>query len=954
MKITRTYFYYFSICALSAVLLSGCGGSNNSTNLTPTSPAAPTTQSITGVVSDPEISGAVVTLMDAQGQSVGTATSGANGSFTIAGAPLGDLKNYKLVATGGVDTGTGEDLTGVDLEAPLSLFGEDYSAVVVTPLTSLVNATSTAEAVADQLGVDTASIAANPTSAANLAKASMKVILLRKEGQSFSDIGSALNGHDQLDTSDFGASLSAAATSRLTSYFDLIDSSGNSSSAAAKAYQEAIIRRTVRLSLSEGLAGLETADEATINNNLHALSTLLIGQLGQANGPSYLTPDDVVATFFSGNGQVVTGRGDSGFLSADELNDPAFNTTGFTVRLVDTGATFSDSLKLAFYNVENPLTGNDQLVVYDSTTGDQKVVKTDIILGDKAFVFDGTLEGDKTVFNSRKYGIILDPSQSRETRTAPDGRGGTFEYNFYFNNSFKRYDITNPEEETVIFDTSKIPQNLKDQGMAVLNSEYTLFNNVSDADNSYVELVAFEELADVLQGATPSSKFHTPVVVRLVDSVAVQGHMVKILKDANGKTEGVLTFFEAVHKKGSYPADAGNRKRLQLCSADLSSCEDIAGGDGKFYLQGSNDDYVYMAKEGTDTLYAYKQSDKSLIAVTGAKYPAKFNHKIHIVEAAHGAGDGLSRGFSNLSGTNSSLSDGQNAYVRINYDGDSKDPLASYRFLGDIHVFKHFQVLKLTGTTGVKMFDNGDGVDQADDSDTENVVGHGNLVAVNNGHLFIEIGNYEGAADNGGTCIPNRFGYGCSSIEYGYLNTSSINKTTLDKVLHPKKLLRYFVSRRIAPFALDNKLYISIFKGAPDDTVEPYVFTLNIHDLANPDVAGSTVDGRTYFSKIAQRDSGVFEGSVITWDGATGQLKNLSTNTVLGLANGTGGVIPDDPAILSVSSETSGFPIAGIGNLFAIKADPGEHDWFLEAGDVNEANGLEYVDRVPFAQWLYE
>lgn len=931
----RKQAYGFSLTLLAAsVLLSACGGGGSSGS---------SSQTVSGVVTDPAIQGARVSLLDTNGQKVGdSVVSGADGSFTLSGVPNGSLATYSLQAQGGVDTATGESLRNVALNLSLKHYAEgEYGSVVVSPLTTLLGSDGDQQALATELGIDAANVLANPADSTALMQASMKLMLMRQAGHSFTDINTMLSGQDGVNSADLDSMSDTAARERLANYFALLEGAADNP-ALAKAYQQALIQRTIQASMAEDIAKLETPDVGLIAGNIQSLADHL-----QSNAPAsrgYLLADDVVSTISAGNG----------FLTAEELNTTEFDASRFAIKLVDLDASFADTLKLAFYSVDNPLTGNEQLVVHDASTGEQKVVKTDIILGNRAFVFSGQQEGDKTVFAGREYGIFLDPSQSKETRTAPDGRGGTFEYTFYTNNTFKRYEIANPANEAVIYDADMLPQALKDQQMKVLAGDYTLFNNIADAANSYVELKAFESLPDTLRGEQNSQLLHVPVVVRLRDAAMTQGHLIRILKDDEGKSAAVLKFFEAVHKKGVYPTGDDNRMRLQRCSADLGSCTDVTAagglGDGKFFFQAENDTYVYMAKNGTDVLYAYHKADNTLSEVTGARYPASFNHKIHTLasQAAHGSGEALLSGFSNLSGSQSTLSDGENAYVRINYDGDATDPVGKYTFLGNIHVYKHSQILKLTGTTAVKMFDNGDGVDHADDSDAENVVGHANLVAVSNGRLFIEIGNYE--AGNGGTCEPSaRGGYGCSSVYYGYLNTDSSERTELDAILHEKQLLRYFVSRRIAPYAVGDKLYISLYQ----DSTQPYVFNLYEYDLSSPDTPLSTTAGRTYFTKTAQRDNGIYEGSVLSWDGATGVLSNLSTNTQLGVIN-NGSVIPGSPAINSVSGQTSGVPVAGIGNLFALKGDPGGHRFYLVAGDVNAENGMEYVDQVPFSSWLYE
>ncbi|MBV1915514.1 MAG: carboxypeptidase-like regulatory domain-containing protein [Pseudomonadales bacterium] len=948
-----------SSLAISLSLV-GCSSSNNGS----TGGGGDKTQSISGVVSDPEVQGASVVLRDGSDDAVGQAViTGADGTFTISGIPKGDLAGYRVVATGGIDVGTGESLDGMDLTLPLDMYEESgYGATVVTPITSLIDALvasgdSLAEAktaVAAQLGLDEVDLASNPVGSASVMSSSMKLTLLRKEGQSFSDIYAGLTGDDGLDEADLASITDLDAKARLVTFFGLLDSV-TSTEDLENAYQEAVIRRTVRLSLKDELAALTAPDDITIANNLHALAQYMLANIPTDAGRDYLIADDVVATI-SASGFLIAAdvpSDDDDDNPEGNLNNSGFDASRFAVKLVNLDATFSDTLKLAFYTVNNPLTGNEQLVVHDATTGTQKVIKTDIILGNRAFVFEGHTDDGKEVYDSRKFGIFLDPSQSKETRSAPNGYGGTFEYSFYFDNVFKRYNIASPADETVIYGSSLFPQTLAEQGITALADEYTLYNNISDVDNSYVELKVFESLPDVLKGESESALLHGPILVRMGDSAMVQGHMIRVIKDTEGATTGVLSFYEAIHKSGSYPEAEDERTRLQLCQAVLDSCTDVTAvggmGDGKFYYQAENDDYVYMARHGTDTLYAYKKSDQSLSEVTGASFPATFNHKIHtLAGAAHGSGDALRSGFSNISGSVGSLSDGENAYVRINYDGDATDSVGSYTYLGDIHVYKHTQILKFSGTTGVTMFDNGDGIDQADESDAENVVGHANLIATVNGRLFVEIGNYE--AGVGGSCTPDMFGYGCSSVYYGYLNSDSVGKTELDTVLKSKALLRYFVARRIAPYALADKLYISTFV----ESSQPYEFTLDEYDITDPVAPLSTTTGRTYFTKAAQGANGVYDGTVLSWDGATGILTNLSSGESMGVVHGTGSVIPGDPAINSVSGLTSGVPVAGIGNLFALKADPGGHRFYLIAGEVDDTDGVEYVDQVPFSSWLYE
>lgn len=667
----------------------------------------------------------------------------------------------------------------------------------------------------------------------------------------------------------------------------------------------------------------------------------------QPNNPAVQVTDDLKFTLADITAYGQSYRAD---LSAKEKKNTEFNATGIT--LINTKATFSDTLNIAYYNLSNPKTGNDQLAVYDAKNNQHTVVKTDVILGRRNFVFGGIQEGDKIVYQSRKYGIFLDPAKENEPRIAPDGRGGKFQYNFYFDNAFKRYNIDNPSVEALIFDAKMLSQSLKGKGLTVLEGKYHLFNTVTDPDNSYVEIKAFEKLPDVLRGESASVLLHAPILIRLSDSKHTNAHFISTLKNAQGKVTQVLVFYDAVHKKGVYPAGDENRQRLQLCAADLSTCKDVGGvgseADGRFYYQTETEKFIYLTKDGSRQFYVLNKTNHTLATVSGVEYPAVFNHKQHVVpsDLGHGSEIETLSNFSSLSGMNVSLSEGSDAFLAINYDLDNKDPVGKYKFLGNIHVYKHGQIIKFNGLTGVKMFDNGDGIDHGNDSDTEKAEGHINLIAATSGRLLVEIGNYDGVSAKG-SCKPDDKGYYCSSLRYGSLNNQTINARVLDSILYEMPALKFFTARRIAPFAINNNLYISLLaKEAGRGGSHQY--TLHTHNLNNLiEMASST--GRSYVTRSAKRSNGINDGEVLTWDGATNILTNLSRNTVLGNVNAS-----TSSAIASTFGRTAGIPLAGIGNLFALRADPGGHQWYLVAGEADKENGLATVDHVPFSSWLYE
>lgn len=126
------------LSALTLLLLSlaGCGGD------TSTPEEAPTAVFLNGVVEDGPIENAKVSLRD-QEHNILVASpivTDAQGAFSLqvpAGTPFTDLT---VVAVGGRDRATGVDFTGLELRSPLALFSGDVSAMVISPLTTLVAA----------------------------------------------------------------------------------------------------------------------------------------------------------------------------------------------------------------------------------------------------------------------------------------------------------------------------------------------------------------------------------------------------------------------------------------------------------------------------------------------------------------------------------------------------------------------------------------------------------------------------------------------------------------------------------------------------------------------------------------------------------------------------------------------------------------------------------------------
>lgn len=614
------------------------------------------------------------------------------------------------------------------------------------------------------------------------------------------------------------------------------------------------------------------------------------------------------------------------------------------------------SFKDQFYKVANPRTTNSQIVHYNANTEAQTVIKTDVILGNNVFVMSGTKEADgSTKYTNREYGIFHDPSASSEERTYPDGSGGVFKQTFYTNHKLKSFIPNVTAKEKVIFEGSKsfLGNDLDTAGIKVIDSSTELFLNEVDVDNSYVKLSAFDKLADVLESEKPEDMLHLSITVRLSDSKMVQGRPLAIIKKADGTTDKVLVNFEAPHKKGAYPSDTASKKRLQSCNANLDTCTDISGAEGNYFHLAENDSHIYLTKDSSQTIYAFGKSDDSFATVTGTEYPADFDHHHHNIKLRSTGGHsiGLFNNFFNLLDSNEKLSEGNVAYVAINYDLDINDPTGpnQYGGFGTVaHVHKHAMILKLTGTTGIKVYDNGDGVDHMNDTvgtDTTPISYHLNIIAVNNGSLLIEASKFNG----GLTCVTDK---NCNSYAQAWLDTNgqTTTKTSFDNevIAHD---LPYLIGFRVVPKAVGDDAYFTKRVGQPPAFGGTgVVYHIYQYPFANTALAfdGTGVEhvlGRMMFERTAFRNTGVYDGTVLLWDKATGDIIDATNDKIIGNDEL---VDPDDDGVSRVTGRTGSDNLAGVGGIFGLKMSMGHPAQanFLTSGASNEAGSLKKVNKI--------
>ncbi len=608
-----------------------------------------------------------------------------------------------------------------------------------------------------------------------------------------------------------------------------------------------------------------------------------------------------------------------------------------------------------FYSVTNPSTLNKQVVRYDpndsNAATNQKVIKDNVILGSNVFVISGARSGDKTEYVKREYAVFLDPNASSEKRTAADGMGGTYEYTFYKDNILKRFDAANPSSEATIFSSAMLPADAKAQGLKVIEGSYEQALNYTDIANSYVRLKAYEYLPDVLKGEDDESIPHAPITVRVSDSKARMGRPVGlVINSTNGKTDKVLFNYVAAHKHGAYPSDPALAQRLQICSTDLASCTDVAGGAGNYFTLGQSSTHFYMAKQGSTSLYAYDKAAGTLAQVSGVQYPAKFDHHVHLLSSsdAHG-GNGITNDFTTLSGINTTLSEGENAYVAINYDLDLDTPINQVYGM-DNTMWKHAMILKFTGSSGVKVYDNGDGVDDMNASGGKDGIGdHITLTAVKNGKLFFEAGGYPIEA-LGGTCkpvAPNNTG--CSTVKQGWLDTTSgsFPKTQMDNTLS-SLTYAYFTANRVPALAISDSLYLSEASGASAATRVYNIYKMPM-DASLPKPAAPTTQGRMFFERTAFRGTGVYDGSVLLWNRATSEVFDVTNNVLIGTDSS---IESEANAITGTTAKSTG--LAGVGGMFGLKMSVAHGSVpYLVGGTSGQAGSLVKVNQIE-GDWIID
>jgi len=183
--------------ALTVAAISGCGGGGSGSSPAPGSTAS---SSVSGIVTDPPISGSMVRLVDDSGAALSqVVVTDDNGRFMLS-HNAADLSEARIVATGGHDAQSGYSFQGLTLKAPVT-GGE----VAVTPLSTLVtqemadeflSLEQAQEAVAKRFGLKAEEVLNDPAQSAPVQRAAMQITrlaaALRNEGNGFTRAGGEL------------------------------------------------------------------------------------------------------------------------------------------------------------------------------------------------------------------------------------------------------------------------------------------------------------------------------------------------------------------------------------------------------------------------------------------------------------------------------------------------------------------------------------------------------------------------------------------------------------------------------------------------------------------------------------------------------------------------------------------------------------------------------------------
>ncbi|MFW1815861.1 hypothetical protein ACG9X6_14545 [Acinetobacter guillouiae] len=256
------------------------------------------------------------------------------------------------------------------------------------------------------------------------------------------------------------------------------------------------------------------------------------------------------------------------------------------------------------------------------------------------------------------------------------------------------------------------------------------------------------------------------------------------------------------------------------------------------------------------------------------------------------------------------LAEGNTGYLLINYNLDTQNAVFTHQVFREAYVYKNAEILKLTGTSASKIYDNGTGTDLANNSGNVALSYNLNLTAVKNGYLFVEAAKPSKDKMN-------------LNYQQGWLNTATTTtKTALDNAVIDQDI-PYFTSMRVPAVAVGDYVYVNETNPTATETRVYNVYKLPLNAPTASKTSVTPTFGRMYFERTAFRANGVYEGNVLLWNKRANQATDTA-DTVGSIVNATTGKLMGnikdlEGGITNVTADASGNnTLAGIGGLFGL------------------------------------
>ncbi|EAT10940.1 hypothetical protein HF888_05545 [Bermanella marisrubri] len=407
----------------TALIVSMIGGLTACFDESSSSPTNPnSTSTLSGIVTDPAISGSKVRLDDLQGNALASIlTTDKNGEFAFDFATENLPSSAMVSASGGHDTQTGLDFTGITLKAVV-----ESKYTVVSPLTTLVveemedsdsDYSSTVETIAKRFNLTPSQVVSDPTQDTSLQKLSIQLSMLatalrtddgfdrveqliEENGVVWSDIASEVNS-----TPDISVTAQARVT-ELVNELQAIDQIENTLSA-----QESL-EEVNRLSIVNGVTRfLEEQLAFTANDDVTTANIVTLAEsLWKANDKQGLASDSLkfanLVRYVFSTAQITTADLESADfeLNASMLSNiadiAALNVIDHTIPLgTEEKLTSSDAKRDYFY--QSDLSPAYQAIKLFNSVSDDNIIDPTFVNIAKTYAEQGMLDEANVILKSQ-------------------------------------------------------------------------------------------------------------------------------------------------------------------------------------------------------------------------------------------------------------------------------------------------------------------------------------------------------------------------------------------------------------------------------------------------------------------------------------------------------------------------------------------------------------------------